>query len=173
MHVSRTKRQCSNIPCQFQVALTHIDYDMSSDFAFLTTLVNQHVRNGHPLRQALDRALLLGRLNHTNALIRSEQGLWLVCAVKDDHLWLDFTPCCTGNQVPITYRKRKTTEFLQCKNCKKKAVILDHLKPAVLSQFLKDPVPPADIVYKPVGEWVCLALPKYGKHPLWARSGHF
>jgi hypothetical protein len=49
-------------------------------------------------------------------------------------------------------------------------VILDRLKPAILSQFLEDPVLSTELVYNHVGEWVCLALPKYGKHPLWARS---
>jgi hypothetical protein len=153
--------------------LTHSDYDNSFDFAFLNTLVNQHVRNGHTLSQALNRALLLGRLRHTNALIRCQEGIQLLCAVRPNHLWLDFKPCCDGDEALMNYRKRGSSEFLKCRNCKKRAEISARLKPSVLSQFLTEPVPTRDLVFEPLGEWVSLKLPRYGQHPLWTRSDIF
>jgi hypothetical protein len=153
--------------------LTHSEYDVSSDFAFLNTLVNQHVRNPHTLSQALDRALLRGRLHHTNALLRCGEGIQLLCAVKPNHFWLDFNACCTGDEALVNYRKRGSAEIIKCKKCDKRPEISARLKPAVLSQFLEDPVPQEELVYEPLGEWVLLELPRYGKHPLWTRSDVF
>lgn len=153
--------------------MTHSEYHVSFDFAFLNTLVNQHVRNGHTLSQALNRALLLGRLRHTNALIRCQEGVQLLCAVKPNHLWLDFEPCCTGNEALINYRRRTSAEIIKCKSCQKTAEISARLKPSAFSQFLQRPVPQGELMYEPRGEWVSLKLPRYGKHPLWTRSDIF
>lgn len=161
----------SRIPARLHVSFTSTQYDLSFDFPFMIKLINQHVRGGDSIRQALDKALQMGRLVDTNALIQHGQNeLWLICAVREDNLWLGFDACCTGKPDSIILRKRKR-EYFKCKVCKKRAYIFARLTPAVLSVFLTDPHQERE--YAPVGEWICLKLPKYDKHPVWIRCGSF
>ena len=160
----------SNIPARLHIALTSFNYDVSMDLAFLNTLVNQYIRNRHTFKQALDRAVQPGRLRSTNALIRHEDKLWLVCNVNPDRKWLDFAPCCTGPEDKIISRSKRGKENLKCSACHKRADVFGYLKPMVLSAFVTEPVPHSSLVETAIGEWVILDLDRYGKHPLWKES---
>lgn len=129
------------------------------------------MRNRHTINQALDRALLLGRLYTTNALIQNGPNeLWLICAVREGNLWLDFDACCTGDHNQIVWQEQE--KCLKCTYCDKHAHIDARLTPAVMSAFFTDAVE-GEYKESPVGEWVKLNLPKYGKHPLWSAEVRF
>jgi hypothetical protein len=151
---------CSGIPATHHLTLTHPSYSPDADAGFVAMFIQVFIKEGGTLEKSIHRSLLLGRLQKTNAMIRTEGETVTVVSRLPNNLWLGAAACC--NRATVTSQHG----MLTCSECKLIADQPTRLVPHILSNFITDPG--QVIKMHAIGEWYKLmAAETYCDLPVW------